>query len=156
MASETPRRLRERGQALWKKLDLEINTPEGVLGEEACRIADRIDQIFDLMDGGDDEAIIREITVKIKDYFPAATEDGDVHIHVRLTDLQGELRQQQALLRQLTLAAVGLKKFVSPDADAGKAAAEPDADPAKPGRPSAENATTLSEFSQRRQQRDAS
>lgn len=153
MASEIPSSLRERGRALWEKMGLEINTPEGVLGEEACRVADRIDQLFQMMDGGDDEAIIREVSFKMEDYFPQ--EGGDVHLYLKLTNLQNEMRQQQALLRQLALAAVGLKRYLSPEAAAEEASLEADSDPAKAGRPKDSDTSTLSEFTQRRRKRSA-
>lgn len=156
MASRPPKGLRTRGKDLWKRLDVEANTPEGILAEETCRIADRIDQIFDLMDGGDDDAVIREMTYRLDDYFPGA--EGNAHLEVKLTGLQNEMRQQQALLRQMMLAVVGMKKFLNKDdlEDDGPHAKAQEADGAEAsgmGRPRAQDKSTLSEFSQRRQRR---
>ena len=154
MAHRPPKHLRERGKALWKRLDVEANTPEGVLAEEACRVADKIDDLYTLLDGRAEEAILREATYKLEDYFP--DHEGNVHLEVKLTGLQNEMRQQQALLRQLILSAVGTKRYI----EKGIESEEPEEPEAavKAGKPpkGAVNGSVVSEFGARRQQREAS
>ncbi len=99
--------LSARGQKLW---DAYCNLVDGqrgsVLLEEACRIADRLDRLDDLLQGGD--------AVWCRLLHDLRTQSYELRIDSALT----EARQQQAVLRQI-LASLPLKG--SDDGDDGAA-----------------------------------
>lgn len=144
MASKPPIGLKERGRALWEKLDVKANTPAGVLGEEACRVADRIDHVWGLLEGGGEDAMIRQIHYKLDDIFND-DDQRDIYVTIKMTGLQAELRAQQALLRQLMVSVMALKE---PDSAVGKG------DPAVIGKGGTQKVrTAVDEFTAKRNQR---
>jgi hypothetical protein len=94
-----PDGLADRGRRLWRQLAGRSFDPAGwVLLEEACRIADRLDQLDRLL-GGDAELWLR---------LDPGQFDGDP-VHVVVDKALVEARQQANVLRQI-IATLGLAK----------------------------------------------
>ena len=126
--STSPDGLGPRGSALWESLARSPETPDGVLALEACRTADRLDELDSIIHG---KGVLHLMQFRLKDLF-SPDDERRVSIEVKFDSVLSEARQQQGVLRQM-LVSLGLQ---SAPADS----------PAAP-------ASTVDEFTQRRERR---
>lgn len=102
---DAPGGLSERGQALWVALDagLDLSGPQGVLAHEACRIADRLAGLDDVIAGRGVLQLMRFRSLFDLD------DDDERHFTITVDSVLSESRQQQLALKQV-LAALGVEK----------------------------------------------
>ena len=124
----SPDGLADRGLALWKSLGCEEGTPEGVLALEACRTADRLDELDRVIAGKGVLSLMR---------FRRVVDGDEPVVVVKFDSALGEARQQQNALRQMLITlGVGV--------------------PVAKGEPQvAAKASAVDEFTKRRQERKA-
>lgn len=87
-----------RGTALWDVLAQDPSTPAGVLALEACRTADRLDELDRIIAGKGVLDLLR---------FRLCDDEGTV-AEVKFDNVMAEVRQQQNALRQM-LVSLGMK-----------------------------------------------
>lgn len=104
MAPSIPSGLGSRGRRLWREVtdDHELDASQRVMLEEACRCADRLDRLDDLLRGD------------IDTWMHLQADEGSGGQVLRIDSALSEARQQQTVLKQL-LAALRL-----PDEASGK------------------------------------
>lgn len=148
LKTRAPRGLGDRGKALWRRLNVERDTPEGNLAMEACRIADRLDSLHI---ASETDNVLEIAKPRVADY-TMNPDDGvlTVEIEIKVDGLMSEIRQQQIVLHQLVMSLTKLaaerKKAENPDAEPG----------VTPGSgPGPKSKTAVDEFTQRRKQRGA-
>ncbi|HEY9315799.1 hypothetical protein [Williamsia sp.] len=96
-----PGGLRDRGSALWDALvTSDTSTPDAVLAGEACRLADRLDQLDQLLAGDIDTWVTLTHRLMTEDY------------ELKIDGAAAEARQAAAALRQI------LTKLTASDAAA--------------------------------------
>jgi len=115
--------------ALWESLGCEEGTPEGVLALEACRAADRLDELDRVIAGKGVLNLMR---------FRGVVDGDEPVVVVKFDGVLGEARQQQNALRQM-LITLGV----------GAPVAKGEATPVSP------KASAVDEFTKRRQERKA-
>ena len=130
-----PKGLGERGAALWKSLDVKAGTAAGALALEACRAADRLDELDRVIQGKGVLDLMR-FRLEVDDVI----EDPRATVKVSFDSVLGEARQQQGNLRQMLVSLAAMK---DPSAAA----------PAKP-EPAAP-ASAVDEFTSRRRRRES-
>ena len=120
--------LADRGLALWKSLGCKEDTPEGALALEACRTADRLDELDRVIAGKGVLSLMR---------FRRVVDGDEPVVVVKFDSALGEARQQQNALRQMLITlGVGV--------------------PVAKGEPQvAAKASAVDEFTKRRQERKA-
>jgi hypothetical protein len=121
-----PRGLMKRGQRLWR--DTVDNGPALTAGqrvtlEEACRCADRLDRLHDLL-RGDDDAWLR---LKIGEGL-----DGEIAVTVMIDNTLSEARQQQGVLTRL-LSELRQSRAATAGGSSGAQPAEPTRREVPPG-----------------------
>ena len=121
--------LADRGLALWKSLGCKEDTPEGVLALEACRTADRLDELDRVIAGKGVLSLMR---------FRRVVDGDEPVVVVKFDSALGEARQQQNALRQM-LITLGVGVPVAKGEDPQVAA----------------KASAVDEFTKRRQERKA-
>lgn len=146
MASTAPRGLKTRGKALWRHLDVDLDSPEGALALEACRTVDRLTALHAIADAEPSE-LLRGASVRVKDIIDAGS-DREVQVEITLDKLLAEIRSTQASLKTLILAVVGLKSFDPSVADPKT--------PTAAGKPTKDTSTTIDEFTRKRDARKGS
>lgn len=108
----TPAGLGARGSRLWAAItDLhDLDPAQSVVLEEACRSADRLDELDSIIAG---RGVLNLMRFRLKDDFES--DDGrEVRVEVTFNSVLAEARQQQTVFKQL-LAALRL-----PDAASGR------------------------------------
>lgn len=121
--------LADRGLALWKSLGCKEDTPEGALALEACRTADRLDELDRVIAGKGVLSLMR---------FRRVVNGDEPVVVVKFDSALGEARQQQNALRQM-LITLGVGVPVAKGEDPQVAA----------------KASAVDEFTKRRQERKA-
>lgn len=83
---------------MWVSLGRDAARPDGVLALEACRAADRLDELDRVIQG---KGVLNLMQFRI----PHAFESGDesVTVEVKFDNVLSEARQQQNVLRQLVV-----------------------------------------------------
>lgn len=112
----SPGGLGERGSALWVSLGQVEGTPAGVLALEACRTADRLDELSSIIAG---KGVLELMQFRRMDQHGDGSPECPVVIEVKFDNVLGEARQQQNALRQM-LVSLGLKAESSSVAPAGR------------------------------------
>ena len=128
----TPSGLGKRGRALWGTLNVDAATPDGVLALEACRAADRLDELDRIIAGKGVLKLMR-LRLELDELMgnPAAT------VTVKFDSVLGEARQLQGVLRQMLVTLA--------DRDGGSGA--------KPAKTVEQPASAVDEFTARRRGR---
>lgn len=94
-----PDGLGERALALWVTLGQKADTPAGVLALEACRAADRLDELDRIIHG---KGVLNLMRFRVIDDHDRG--DGQhISVDVKFDSVLSEARQQQATLRQMLL-----------------------------------------------------
>lgn len=123
-----PAGLRDRGRQLWDGIGQHLDTPAGQLALEACRLADRLDEIDQVIAGKD---VLHLMAFRLNydlGELIDASEERTISIKVEVSGVLTEARQQQNTFRQVLAALAELKvksakdpKPATPPADAGSA-----------------------------------
>ena len=97
MPAATPKGLGDRGRALWASLAQKAGTPAGELALEACRIAERLEAIDEVIKGKGVIELLR---------FRSMLGGGDgvsepLRIELSFSQVLAEARQQENVLRQV-------------------------------------------------------
>lgn len=100
MNGDAPDGLQARGRALWAALGEVENTPGGVLALEACRAADRLDELDSIIAG---KGVLELMRFRVMGNSTGRDEDEPMHVKVHFDNALGEARQQQNNLRQMLL-----------------------------------------------------
>lgn len=108
--SSTPAGLGKRGASLWKSLGFELDSASGVLALEACRLADRLERLDNLLTGGDSWFEMVELY------------EGANIYRVVVNNALSEARQQQVAFKAL-LESLGVKGGAAAGKPAGPAPA---------------------------------
>lgn len=134
--STVPEGLCDRGAELWRSLGRERGTADGEVALEACRMADRLDELDRLIAG---KGVLNLLQFRLGlDLVDEVEDVRRVEVEVKISGVLGEARQQQRTFATL-LEVLGMK----PAADSPK--------PAATERPPA--AHPLDEVRRRREQR---
>lgn len=129
-----PPGLQPRGRALWTALGQKVDSPAGQLALEACRLADRLEDLDRVITG---KGVLQLLTFRLDHAFDVDSDTREIHVQVEFSKPLAEARQQQLAFTRV-LAELGVSKAkVAPAA------------PAKPG-----PTNPLDELSARRQQRE--
>lgn len=139
-----PDGLKVRGRQLWSSLDAETGTAYGDLALEACRMADRLEELDRIIAG---KGVLQLMKFRLEDIHWDAKGDEHVHIKVGFQSVLMEARLQQATFKDLIKELRAMKAAALPRGAAAAPAAPAAGVPAEP------QATGLDEFSQRRAQR---
>lgn len=127
-----PDGLQERGRALWESLKQSENSPAGALALEACRTADRLDELGSVIAG---KGVLNLMSFRLDlDLEDEVTGDRNINVRVEFSNVLAEARQQQMAFKNL-LVALGVQQ-------ADKAA-------------KASGGTALDEFTKRLAEREA-
>ncbi|HWJ09058.1 MAG TPA: hypothetical protein VNS46_06745 [Nocardioides sp.] len=117
----TPAGLRSRGRALWSSLGVEVGTLHGELALEACRMADRLDELDRIVAG---KGVLQLMKFRLDpDWWDG---DGNQHVHVKVgfQSVLAEARQQQATFKALLVELAELAEG-TPAAPTGQPAEPP-------------------------------
>lgn len=119
--SAVPEGLYGRGAALWSALGQDAETPIGQLALEACRTADRLDELDSVIAG---KGVLNLMAFRLSLDDELETGEREIHVTIGFQNVLAEARQQQVTFANL-LDRLGVK------ASAGKAksAAGPAANP---------------------------
>ena len=91
------------GAALWASLGCEVGTAEGRMALEACRAADRLDELDSIIHG---EGVVELMRFRVPNVFEVG--DESVTVEVKFDAVLAEARQQQNNLRQLLVSLTGM------------------------------------------------
>lgn len=95
-ADTAPAGLHDRGRQLWADLGQALNTPSGQLALEACRLADRLDELDSVIAGkGVLNLLAFRLHLSEMDGFP------DLNVTVGFQSVLAEARQQQVTFKTL-------------------------------------------------------
>ena len=99
MAPRAPKGLGERGRRLWKQVqeDALLDPGQTVILEEACRLADRLDELDSIIQG---KGVLRLMQFRLQDVFEDDDERRTV-VEVKFNSVLAEARQSQNVLKQL-------------------------------------------------------
>lgn len=117
-----PAGLRARGRALWASLGLEVGTLHGELALEACRMADRLDELDRIVAG---KGVLQLMKFRLDpDWWDG---DGNQHVHVKVgfQSVLSEARQQQATFKTLLVELLEAAAQGAPAAPTGQPAEPP-------------------------------
>lgn len=93
----TPDGLQERGTALWEALGAELASPRGAIALEACRIADRLDEIDNVIAG---KGVLNLLRFRLTSQFSEGDER-TLNVKVEFANVLAEARQQAVSLTAL-------------------------------------------------------
>lgn len=130
-----PDGLKKAGAALWKTLGQDENTPSGRIALEACRTADRLEELDSIIQG---KGVLELMRFRRMDHNGNGSPEDPIVIEVKFDNVLGEARQQQNGLRQLLTTLSAMSR---------------DGEQSKPARQKA--ASTVDEFTKRRRSRGA-
>jgi hypothetical protein len=112
--------LKPRGSALWKTLGQIEGTSAGAIALEACRTADRLDELDSIISG---KGVLQLLMFRLKlDLAELAEDAAEVKIKIEVSNVLAEARQQATALKNL-LTELGIK--ATPAAPPRPAAANP-------------------------------
>lgn len=116
----TPAGLQERGRGLWASLGLSLDTPAGQVALEACRVADRLDELDSVIAG---KGVLRLMAFRL--HFGEELEETggrEIHVTVGFQNVLAEARQQAATFKALLAEIKGDVKVIAslPAPAAGK------------------------------------
>ncbi|BBH17490.1 hypothetical protein Back2_17770 [Nocardioides baekrokdamisoli] len=94
----TPEGLHRRGAALWKSLDLEAGTHLGEIGLEACRAADRLQELDRIIAG---KGVLNLLTFRLHPDWWDHNGDQHVSVTVGFQSVLQEARMQQIAFKEL-------------------------------------------------------
>src|SRR5690348_7773557 len=98
-AKGAPAGLGERGAALWSALGFELESASGQLALEACRAADRLEDLDAVVRG---KGVVNLLTFRLQDFFDdEGSGDRTVNVKVEFSNVLAEARQQQQNLKAL-------------------------------------------------------
>ena len=99
MAPRAPKGLGPRGRRLWRQVHAEASLDAGqvVILEEACRMADRLDELDSIIQG---KGVLRLMQFRLQDVFEDDDERRTV-VEVKFNSVLAEARQSQNVLKQL-------------------------------------------------------
>lgn len=107
-----PDGLKASGAALWESLGHDVNTPAGRIALEACRSADRLDELDSIIQG---KGVLELMQFRRVDKIGSGTPDEPVVIEVKFDNALGEARQQQNGIRQLLTTLDGMGAAAKPE-----------------------------------------
>jgi hypothetical protein len=138
----TPDGLHERGASLWKALGRDLTTADGVLALEACRLADRLDELDSIIAG---KGVLNLMSFRLSlDLEDEVTGDRNIHAKVEFSSVLSEARQQQTTFKTLL------------ESLAKTSAAKPaKGSPAAAGQPAEKKGSPLDELARRRADRES-
>lgn len=140
-----PDGLHRRGRRLWKSLGHDIDTPGGELALEACRMADRLEELDRVIAG---KGVLNLMSFRLNlDLVDEATGDRNINVKVEFSGVLTEGRLQQDGFKKI-LAELGATRVKGTGAFGG----EQGAPPTQPT-PAPPTANPLDEVNQRRQAR---
>lgn len=116
-----PEGLQERGVALWSALGQDVATPSGQLALEACRAADRLEDLDRVVRG---EGVLELLTFRLQHVFNDEDGDRNVSVKVEFSNVLAEARQQQSNFKAL-LAELGVKAGAAPSRPVAAPASNP-------------------------------
>jgi hypothetical protein len=90
--------LHERGRALWSALGQDLSTPAGQVALEACRAADRLDELDSVIAG---KGVLNLMRFRVGESWWDDDREEHVHVTVGFQSVLAEARQQQANFRAL-------------------------------------------------------
>lgn len=111
-----PDGLKAAGSALWQALGQDVNTAAGRIALEACRSADRLDELDSIIQG---KGVLELMQFRRVDKIGDGSPDQPVVVEVKFDNALGEARQQQNGIRQLLTTLDGMAggaKSSAPDA----------------------------------------
>ena len=99
VAPRAPKGLGPRGRRLWRQVngDSELDPGQVVILEEACRMADRLDELDSIIQG---KGVLRLMQFRLEDVLEDDDEKRTV-VEVKFNSVLAEARQQQNVLKQL-------------------------------------------------------
>lgn len=112
-----PEGLQERGRALWEALGLDVASPAGAVALEACRIADRLDELDRVIAG---KGVLNLMSFRLDLDLEHESGDREVRVRVEFSHVLAEARQQAATFTAL-VSKLGLDKAPAKPAGDGEA-----------------------------------
>jgi hypothetical protein len=97
-ADQTPAGLHDRGRALWAALGQDLATPAGQVALEACRAADRLDELDSIIAG---KGVLHLMRFRVGESWWDDDREEHVHVTVGFQSVLAEARQQQANFKTL-------------------------------------------------------
>jgi hypothetical protein len=94
----TPAGLHDRGRVLWAALGQDLSTPAGQVALEACRAADRLDELDSIIAG---QGVLNLLQFRLSPSWWDSDENEHVHVTVAFQSVLAEARQQQANFKTL-------------------------------------------------------
>lgn len=100
MAPRAPKGLQSRGRRLWRQVfeQGDLDPAQVVILEEACRLADRLDELDSVIQG---KGVLNLMQFRLELGSGDGSEDSPVKVEVKFNNVLGEARQQQNVLKQL-------------------------------------------------------
>lgn len=144
-----PAGLHDRGRQLWDGIGQTLDTPAGQLALEACRLADRLEELDRVISGkGVLNLMHLQLHIDLAELLDNASDTKRFEISIHVGDVLTKTRLHQATFKEILkqLAELKLKTAKEP-APAGQPAEGGAAAPAP-------SATPLNELEQRRRQRE--
>lgn len=99
---DIPAGLGERGMALWTSLGQVESTAAGAIALEACRAADRLDELDNIIQG---KGVLNLMQFRVLNR-EKSDDDLNINVKVEFSSVLAEARQQQLALRQLLASAL--------------------------------------------------
>src|SRR5690349_17911889 len=99
-----PEGLHDRGRALWDELGQKAETPAGALALEACRLADRLDELDRVIAG---KGVLNLMSFRLDLDLENEVGGRDINVRVEFSNVLAEARQQANTFRQI-LVSLGL------------------------------------------------
>ena len=115
LSDSVPDGLKSRGSALWTALGQTLDTGAGQIALEACRMADRLDEIDSVIQG---RGVLDLMQFRVLSEWT----DGDyaeIEVKVEFAGVLTEARQQQATFKQLIETLGAHKAVEKPSQEAG-------------------------------------
>jgi hypothetical protein len=97
--------LKDRGAALWKTLGQELDSSAGQVALEACRTADRLDELDSVIAG---KGVLDLMRFRLNPDWWDEDDERHVHVTVGFQSVLAEARQQQTVFKNL-LTELGIK-----------------------------------------------
>jgi hypothetical protein len=92
-----PAGLHDRGRALWVSLGLSLDTAAGQIALEACRLADRLDELDSVIAG---KGVLNLMAFRVN-FDELVDGERELHVTVGFQSVLTEARQQQATFKAL-------------------------------------------------------
>lgn len=100
MAPRAPKGLQTRGRRLWRQVHGEttLDPAQVVILEEACRMADRLDELDSIIQG---KGVLNLMQFRMGLDSGDGSEDSPIKVEVKFNSALAEARQQQNVFKQL-------------------------------------------------------